>query len=197
MKPIADVYQATQQDVKTQRMTIRAILASDLIELAAFHAASMDSFRPWVPSFPADATPTEMASQQLKTATQSEQSGSDLKRIGVLDDGQIVGCFNLNIISRGVFQNAFAGWSIRPDMQRQGYGAEGVRGLLRLAFTVHPHGADLHRVQANIMPENRASIALAERCGFRLEGRLIRYLKIDGEWRDHLAYAILCDELRL
>ncbi len=51
----------------------------------------------------------------------------------------------------------------------------------------------LHRVEANIQPDNRASRALARRCGFVREGYSRRYLKIHGQWRDHERWAILAD----
>ena len=53
----------------------------------------------------------------------------------------------------------------------------------------------LHRVQADIRPENVPSQRLVERLGFRQEGLLRRYLDIDGDWRDHLAYALLAEDL--
>ncbi|MBJ7454054.1 MAG: GNAT family N-acetyltransferase, partial [Blastococcus sp.] len=49
--------------------------------------------------------------------------------------------------------------------------------------------------QADIRPENVPSQRLVERLGFTREGVLRRYLDIDGEWRDHLAYALLADDL--
>jgi len=54
----------------------------------------------------------------------------------------------------------------------------------------------LHRVEANIQPENVASIRLVERLGFRREGFSPRYLKIGGRWRDHVRYALLAEEWR-
>ncbi len=182
------------RSTRTDRLVLRAAVASDLDSLIRFHAASMEAFRPWVPAYPEGATAESMAKEQLAMAARCEDVGFDLKRIGVLENGEVIGCFNLNIISRGVFLNAYAGWSVRPDRQRQGYGAEGVRGLLRIAFAEEPHGVGLHRVQANVMPENAASKRLALSCGFRLEGEMKGYLKIAGEWRNHLGYAILRDE---
>jgi ribosomal-protein-alanine N-acetyltransferase len=52
----------------------------------------------------------------------------------------------------------------------------------------------LHRLQADIRPENGPSRRLVERLGFRQEGLYRRYLDIDGDWRDHLAYALLAEE---
>jgi ribosomal-protein-alanine N-acetyltransferase len=52
----------------------------------------------------------------------------------------------------------------------------------------------LHRLQADIRPENLPSQNLVERLGFRREGLLRRYLDIDGDWRDHVSYALLAED---
>jgi ribosomal-protein-alanine N-acetyltransferase len=44
------------------------------------------------------------------------------------------------------------------------------------------------------VPENQASRNLLRKLGFREEGRALRYLQINGEWRDHLLFALLQDE---
>jgi hypothetical protein len=52
----------------------------------------------------------------------------------------------------------------------------------------------LHRVEANIQPENTQSIALVQRLGFTCEGYSPRYLHIGGAWRDHGRWARLADQ---
>ena len=54
----------------------------------------------------------------------------------------------------------------------------------------------LHRLEANIQPDNAPSIALVERLGFTREGYSPRYLKIAGRWRDHERWAILAEQWR-
>jgi ribosomal-protein-alanine N-acetyltransferase len=68
---------------------------------------------------------------------------------------------------------------------------EGLRLVLRYAF----RELKLHRLEANIQPDNIPSLALVKSCGFRKEGLSPRYLKINGEWRDHERWAILADEI--
>ena len=68
--------------------------------------------------------------------------------------------------------------------------AEALQLAMRHAFRV----LKLHRMEANIQPTNRPSIALVKRLGFRLEGYSRRYLKISGRWRDHERWAILRED---
>lgn len=97
-------------------------------------------------------------------------------------------------IFRRAFQNAYVGWRVSADQVGRGIGTAGVFALLDLAFAPEPVGLGLHRVQANIIPENAASIRIAEKVGLRLEGRAVAYLKINGVWEDHLMFAKLADE---
>jgi ribosomal-protein-alanine N-acetyltransferase len=105
-------------------------------------------------------------------------------------DDVILGFFNLSQIFRGPFLNAYLGYAVGQPHARQGYMVEGIELVLRHAFET----LGLHRLEANIQPGNEASVALAKRAGFRLEGFSPRYLKIDGRWRDHERWAILAEE---
>jgi len=68
---------------------------------------------------------------------------------------------------------------------------EGLALVLRHAF-----GAlGLHRLEANIQPDNDASITLVKGAGFRLEGFSPRYLKVGGHWRDHERWAITVEDV--
>ena len=97
-----------------------------------------------------------------------------------------------NEIVRGPAQSAFLGYWIGARYARQGYMTEALQLALRHAFRV----LRLHRVEANIMPANRASIALVRRAGFQREGYSTRYLKIAGRWADHERWALTVEDWR-
>jgi L-amino acid N-acyltransferase YncA len=50
------------------------------------------------------------------------------------------------------------------------------------------------KVLSRIFPENTASLALHERCGFRVVGVYRRHGKLDGEWRDCVIVEKLLDD---
>lgn len=105
-------------------------------------------------------------------------------------DGALVGAFHLSDIVRGPFQNAYLGYYAFVPFAGKGFMTEAFARVLDHAFGT----LRLHRVEANVQPGNRRSIALVERVGFEREGYSRRYLKIAGRWRDHLRYAMLAED---
>lgn len=53
----------------------------------------------------------------------------------------------------------------------------------------------LHRIEIAIRPENKASLRVVEKLGFVLVGTAPRYLHINGQWRDHLLFAITAEDV--
>ena len=53
----------------------------------------------------------------------------------------------------------------------------------------------LHRIEVAIRPENTRSLRVVAKLGFRPEGLRPRYLHIDGDWRDHLVFALNAEEV--
>ena len=96
-------------------------------------------------------------------------------------DGEVVGWAALSAVST---RRCYAG-----VVENSVYVAEHVRGwgigrALLESLLDGAKGAGLWTVQTSIFPENRASLALHERCGFRVVGTRERIAKRDGIWRD-------------
>lgn len=106
------------------------------------------------------------------------------------DDEAILGSFTFSQIFYGPFRNAYLGYWIGAPFEGNGYMTEGLGLVLKRGFRV----LKLHRVEANIQPNNERSIALVSRAGFRREGYSPRYLKISGRWRDHERWAMTAEE---
>jgi ribosomal-protein-alanine N-acetyltransferase len=106
------------------------------------------------------------------------------------ESDEIAGVVNINEIVRARFRSGYLGYyGFIPHIGR-GYMTEGVRAVVSRAF----RALCLHRLEANIQPENESSRRLVQRLGFRLEGFSPRYLKIAGKWRDHERWAITAEE---
>src|SRR5439155_15351959 len=90
----------------------------------------------------------------------------------------------------GPLQSAFLGYGGVAALSGQGYMSEGLRLLLRHVF----EELRLHRIEANIQPDNERSLALVRRAGFVREGYSERYLRIGGRWRDHERWAIRIEQ---
>ena len=101
--------------------------------------------------------------------------------------GAIVGVVNVNEVVRGAFRSGYLSYYVFAEFERRGVMRAGLRAVVRHAFGK----LRLHRLEANIQPGNRPSIALAKSCGLSKEGYSPRYLKIGGRWRDHERWAIL------
>ena len=108
------------------------------------------------------------------------------------EDHAIAGVFDLSQIFHGILRSGYLGYYALAPHARRGYMREGLQLMLRYAFV----GLRLHRVECNIQPANRRSIALVRRGGFVREGFSRRYMKIGGRWRDHERWAMLVEDWR-
>jgi len=108
------------------------------------------------------------------------------------DPNRIIGRFAFTNIVRGCFHSCFAAYHLDQDCQGQGLAAEAGQAAIHSIF----NDFGLHRIEANIMPGNQRSQALASRLGFRIEGFSARYLEINGRWEDHQHWVLLSDDLK-
>lgn len=105
----------------------------------------------------------------------------------------IIGSAALSDIVRGAFRSAFLGYKLDERLQGRGLMTEAVSMMTQFGF----EALRLHRIEANVMPRNKASIRVLEKCGYESEGLSKRYLRINGVWEDHIHMVRLNDEQEL
>jgi RimJ/RimL family protein N-acetyltransferase len=82
------------------------------------------------------------------------------------------------------------GYTLDKEFRGKGYATEAVKTIIDFLI----YSLNKHRVIASIDPENKDSIRLVERLGFRLEAHFVKSLFFHGQWVDDLVYAVLADE---
>lgn len=102
-------------------------------------------------------------------------------------DGKIIGDCTFSQVFHGPLQAAVLGYKMDEKFAGKGYMLEALNALLQFMFS----GVGLHRVEANVRPQNARSYHLLRRLGFVLEGFSKSYLELDGRWEDHLRLALL------
>ncbi|WP_329139662.1 GNAT family N-acetyltransferase [Streptomyces sp. NBC_00670] len=161
------------------RVGIRPFSYDDAAEFTGRVRESKALHHPWL--FPPDSTPTyrAYAGRLIEDPTKAGFLVCDRT------DDTLAGYININNIVHGAFLSGALGYGAFAHAAGRGLMTEGLNLVVAHAFTT----LGLHRLEINVQPGNAASVALARRCGFRLEGYSPDFLFIDGAWRDHERWA--------
>ena len=177
-------------ELRTERLVLRATAVSMAGAVAAYLARNRAPHARWNPPMSEALFTAEGQQQRLQAAVRAEAEGSQvgwwLSRADDLGEQAVIGHARLSQIARGPFWSATLGYAIDHEHEGRGLMREALDAVLADAFGPR---VGLHRVQANVRPENRRSLALLERLGFEREGLAREYLFIDGAWRDHVLTA--------
>ena len=147
--------------------------------------------QPWEPAWPEDDL-SRAAFRRRLTIYEREMDAGTAWPFFVYrsEDHALLGAMTVSNIRRGVSEMGTLGYWIGQTYAGQGRATAAVRAVCRFAFDT----LRLHRVEAACVPSNGASRRVLEKAGFRLEGQARAYLKINGEWADHLLFGLLQDE---
>ncbi|NHN85067.1 GNAT family N-acetyltransferase [Acetobacter musti] len=166
-----------------RKISLRKVCRQDAEELIKANTENRLYHAPWVQPF--------ITQEGFDTWFDEQMSGANIGFIARdPDTGSITGVTHLSQIFMRGFQNAYLSYYGMIRFAGHGLMTKAVRLTVQAAF----NDVGLHRLEANIQPENMKSIALVRRLGFRNEGFSPRYLRINGEWRDHERWALLRDE---
>ncbi len=171
-------------------LVLRPLSVGDRRAWEAVRSRNAAWLRPWDATLPpgANDAPTTFRGM-VRTLRAAARAGTTLPF--ALDiDGQFRGQVTVGGIHLGSLRGGHIGYWI--DQQVAGHG---FMPLAVAMATDHCFAAGLHRMEINIRPENRPSIRVVEKLGFRYEGLREKYLHINGQWCDHLSYALTVEEV--
>ena len=179
-------------DLSGRRVRLCSLVDADYEAWHEVRSRCRDWLVPWEPrSHGAPLPPEDVASFAARCSMRERerQLGTGFG-FGIFFEGRFAGEVTLSSIQRGPFQNASIGYWIDQKLAGWGLVPEAVVVVLQFAFET----LRLHRVEVAIIPRNTASRRVVEKLALRDEGVALGFLEINGEWEDHIRYAMTAEE---
>lgn len=172
-------------------MALRPIRRRDLVQWREVRTRNAAWLQHWEATSPEPALEAPPTFAAMVRRLRAEARAHQTLPFVVTYDQRLVGQLTVGGIGYGSLRSAHVGYWVDEAVAGRGI----IPTAVALA-TDHCFGAlRLHRIEINVRPENMASRRVAEKLGFRYEGLRLRYLHIDGDWRDHLGFALAVDEV--
>jgi ribosomal-protein-alanine N-acetyltransferase len=178
--------------LRTDRLLIRLANDGDVGEVMKYLERNREFLQPFEPRKPVGYYSAEFWLEQFRRSVQ-EFHADQAVRFFLFSGTRVVGTANLTQIVRGPFQGCQLGYSLGESDQGQGLMTEALQAIARYAF----EELKLHRIQAAYMPDNTRSAAVLKKAGFEIEGRARDYVRIDGQWREHVLVGRVNDAWRV
>jgi ribosomal-protein-alanine N-acetyltransferase len=172
-----------------QDVSIRIVRVRDAKKLQALVLGNRQWLKPWEATNPYGPNSFNLRSQ-IKALRQQLVEGQGLPFV-IEYSGKIVGQLNVSNILFGSVGSAILGYWIIPEVAGKSITPKAV--ALVTDYLINVLG--LHRVEIDIRPENKSSLRVVEKLGFRYEGIKQRFIHINGDWRDHFVFALTAEEL--
>ena len=145
---------------------------------------------PWEPPREERWFTREGQRDEVADALERARLGLSVPRV-VVDGGEVVGRITLNNVVRGAFQSCSVGYWLAEGATGRGLATAALGEMLRVAFD----DLGLHRIEAGTLRHNVASQRVLAHHGFTRFGLAPRYLRIAGEWQDHVLFQLLNREM--
>ena len=182
-----------EPDLLDAPVTLRPVRVSDARTWREIRVRNASWLRPWEPTNPE--TPLHRSSigpyvSMVRTMRREARQGQALPWV-VTYGGAFAGQLTVGSITWGSSRSGTIGYWVDESFAGRGITPTALAMAVDHSFRV----VGLHRLEASIRPENEASRRVVEKLGFREEGIRVRQLHINGQWRDHICYAITAEEV--
>ncbi|GAB3704283.1 GNAT family N-acetyltransferase [Nocardiopsis oceani] len=165
----------------------RLVTLDDAEEIAEVLTENRGFLAEWEPLHSDNYFTGEWQATLLERALRGHADGSGVPLAVLAPGGRIVGRLNINNIVRGAFQSASIGYWVGSSHNGRGLASGAVSEAKDIAF----EQLGLHRLQAETLIRNTGSQKVLTRNGFAPYGIAPQYLRIAGEWQDHILYQLL------
>ena len=171
-------------------LVLRPLTPADAPAFRAVRRANAEWLSPWDATSPDPDAPDRTFAELVEQYEVDGAAGRSLPLV-VEAEGRIVGQVTAGTVVFGSFRSCTIGYWV----SRGAAGRLVVPTAVALLCDHLVSRVGLHRVEVNIRPENTASLAVVRKLGFRPEGSRPHYLHIDGDWQEHLSFALTVEDL--
>lgn len=178
-------------------LILRPIRYRDRTEWNSVRSRNAQWIGPWEATNPLPGTDLPTYAGMVRSLNQQARQDTALPFVITERQGSlrtpppIVGQLTVSSIIWGSARMATLGYWVDQARAGRGIAPTAVAMATDHCFRV----LGLHRMEINIRPENRPSLRVVQKLGFREEGLRKRYLHIAGSWADHLSFAITAEEV--
>lgn len=167
---------------------IRLLEIQDTEALLALECGNREFFQLYTVTREESFYTKEGQTERIRKAIKAAEEGTSCTfGIFLTSSEKLIGIVSLSEIARGDFQSCWIGYYLDRAYNGRGYMTEAVTYAVGFAFKE----LGLHRIEAGVMPHNKASIRLLEKAGFEKEGIARENVRINGKWEDHQILSLI------
>jgi ribosomal-protein-alanine N-acetyltransferase len=178
-------------ELENDNYLLRLPRYSDFNQWHKLRAESRRFLEPWEPTWRHDELTEAAYRARIIRGKQEYSSGQAIPLfIFLRENTTLVGGITIGYIRRGAAQSCMIGYWMGERYSGQGHMFAALQLVIPYIFS----GLELHRIEAACIPDNERSMRLLQKAGFQREGHLRGYLKINGQWRDHVMFSRLASD---
>ena len=180
----------TQTKYETDRQYLRILKPDSASKVLKYYIRNHDFLKEWEPKRTKDFYTVQYQRRQLRYEYNMFKE-KKLIRFWLFkkEDNKLIGNIGISNIVMGNFKSCFMSYKLDKNEINKGYITEAIKEVVRIMFDDY----DLHRIEVNVVPYNERSLSVMKKLNFEEEGFSRRYLEINGNWEDHVHFAIYDD----
>nr|WP_207668938.1 GNAT family protein [Natranaerovirga hydrolytica] len=173
----------------TKRLLLKVLDSSYHPLVVRYYLKNREFLEPWEPIKPAFFY-DPIYQKNLLTWEYKDIVAKKLLRLWIFKKdkpNKIIGTLSFNNIVQGFLLSCELGYKLDCNELNNGYMTEAIQKGISIIFDEYK----LHRIEANIMPNNIPSLNVIKKLGFEEEGISRKYIQINGKWEDHKRFSLI------